>query len=98
MQRFPLEEHRGEHREHDERDDLLDNLQLHQRERPPVARETDTVGRYLECVLRQRDAPREQYHRVQRPIRADFHFLQLQVTVPRERHEDVRHDQQQDGR
>ena len=97
MQRLTLEEQRGEHGEDDERDDLLDDLELHQRERAAVAREADAVGRNLAGILEERDAPREEDDGKQRPMGGNLHLLQLQVPIPSERHEDVGHDQQKDG-
>ena len=94
MQRLTLEEQRGEHGEDDERDDLLDDLELHQREGAAVAREADAVGGNLAGVLEERDAPRKEDDGKQRPMGGDFHLLQLQVPIPGERHEDVGHDEQ----
>ena len=44
----------GEEREHDERDDLLNRLQLRRR---PAALGADAIGRRLETVIEERDAP-----------------------------------------
>lgn len=57
VQCFATEEHGGEHGEDNERDDLLDDLQLHQREGAAVARKADAVGRYLAGILEQGNAP-----------------------------------------
>ena len=75
MQRLALEEQCGEHGEDDERDDLLDDLELHQREGTAVAREADAVGRNLAGILEERDAPRKEDDGKQRPMGGDFHLL-----------------------
>ena len=97
MQCLALKEHGGEHGEHNERDDLLDDLELHQRERPAITRKTNAVGRYLARVFGQRDSPRKEDDGVERPVGDDFHFLQFQVPVPGKGHEDVGHNEQEDG-
>ena len=97
MQRLALEEQRGEHSEDDERDDLLDDLELHERERSSVADETDAVRRNLARILEERDAPRKEDDGKQGPMGGDLHLLQLQVPVPGEGHEDVGNDEQKDG-
>ena len=94
VQRLALEEQGRENSEDDERDDLLDDLELHQRERPAVAREADAVGRNLAGILEERDAPRQEDDGKQGPMGGDLHLLQLQMPVPSECHEDVGHDEQ----
>ena len=66
--------------EDDERDALLHDLELGDRECP----RTDAVRGDLERVLRQRDKPTHQDHQQQ------WLGLQLQVSIPRQGHEDIR--------
>ena len=52
-----LHENQREQREDRERDHFLDDFQLPDRERPAELRRPDAVGRNLEAVFEQRDAP-----------------------------------------
>ena len=97
LEGLALEEEVDDDREDGQRDGFLDDLELHQIERAAVARETDAVGGDGEAVLEEGDAPGEQDDQDQRPAGRDLHFLQFEMAVPRERHEDVRADQHQDG-
>ena len=56
-----LHENQREQREDRERDHFLDDFQLPDRERPAELRRPDAVGRNLEAVFEQGDAPAEQY-------------------------------------
>lgn len=51
VQGLALEEDGGEEGENHQRDDLLDDLELHQREGTAVLDEADAVGRHLEGIL-----------------------------------------------
>jgi len=76
---------------HDQRDNLLNHLELHQRERTAVTLKTNTVGGYLQAVFEERDAPREEDHKnKRRGVGEEAGLLQLQMAVPRKRHEDIR--------
>ena len=91
----PTQRHlKGDGRECDkdhEGDHFLDNLQLHQREWSAVPCKTDSVGRHLEAVLEESDAPGQENHKDKRcGIGEETGLLQFQMTVPRERHEDIR--------
>ena len=94
---LPFEKEGDNYREDGERNHLLDHLQLHQVERSAVALEADPVGRDGKAVLEESDAPGKQDDQDKRPARGDFHFLQLEMAVPGERHEDVREDKHYDG-
>ena len=94
VERLAPEEHRGEDGEDDERDDLLDDLELHERERSAVARESDAVGRNLTGIFGQGNEPREQDDAEERPVGDDLHFLKFQMPVPGEGHEDVGYHEQ----
>ena len=83
-------EHEGDHyREDGKRDDFLHDLQLEERERTAVDGRAHAVGWHHEEILYQRHAPRGQNDEYQRPVRDDVHLLQLQVAIPRQRHENV---------
>ena len=85
-----LEDHEHEDSENRKGDELLDDLELPEVERSAVADEADAVGGHHEGILDQRDAPAEKDHQRQRQLAKPSRALQLQMTVPRERHEHVR--------
>jgi len=97
MERLPLKEDVGHDGEDDERDALLDDLELHEAEGTAVALEADAVGRHLAAIFKESDAPRENDDAQQGPIGRDARLLQPQVTVPGQRHEDVAAEKQQNG-
>lgn len=70
-----------------QRNHLLDHLQLLRRK----GLRTDPVGRHLQAVLKESDAPTDKDHLPQRNL------AKLQVPVPRKGHKDIRADQQQNG-
>ena len=70
---------RRKHAKDDEGDDFLNHLELHGSE----AAVADAVGRYLEAVFEEGDAPAHDDDLPQRLI------LKLQVPVPGNRHENV---------
>lgn len=90
-----LHENQCEQREDRERDHLLDDFQFPDRERPAELRRPDAVGRNLEAVFEQGDAPAEQYDG-QYAEAFELGF-ECDVAVPGERHESVRQDEQGDG-
>ena len=57
MQLFALEKEGDEDGENGKRYNLLQHLELHETERPSVARIADAVGWYHEEVLKQGNAP-----------------------------------------
>lgn len=70
LQLFATEHKGGDKGEHYERQRLLYDFKLHQRERAAVAAEADAVGRHLTGVLRQRYEPREEDNGDERPVAA----------------------------
>ena len=63
---FHLEGYDREYGEHNKRDNLLDDLELHDIERSPTLAEAKTVGRYLKAVFEKCYSPAEGYHSYQR--------------------------------
>ena len=98
MKAFAFEQKRSEHSEYYQSDYFLQDLELNQGKRPAVALESNPVGWDLESIFKQGDSPRKQNYREQRPVGTDFHFLQLQMPVPRKSHENVRDNQHPDCR
>lgn len=68
LQRLALEENNGEDRENGNRDDLLDDLELHQRKGSAVADEAHTVCRHLTSVLEERQEPTDKDDDVERCV------------------------------
>ena len=97
LDRLPLEKEGDDDRKDGQGNDLLDDLELHQVERTAVPLEADAVRRDGEAVLEESNPPREQDDENEGPVRGNLHFLELEMTVPRERHEDVRKDEHDDG-
>ena len=83
----------GEKDENDQRNHLLNDLQLHQGERSAVALETYTVGGDLQAVLEESDSPREENNENKRcGVGEEPHVLELQMAVPRKRHKHIRRE------
>jgi hypothetical protein len=76
----------GEDGENRQGDDLLNRFQLGAREFVG----TKTIGRYLEAIFEESDAPTRNYHLPQRRVPV------FQVAVPRKSHEDIRNCQKDD--
>lgn len=90
-----MKSERGEPDEDHQCNELLKYLQLHQTERSSVAVKPHPVCGHLKAILEESDAPREQNDKNQRGgIREETGLLQFQVTVPRQRHEDIGRQQQ----
>ncbi len=96
-ERLVFEENNSKYRKNRQRDHFLNNFQLPQVERSPIARETDPVGWHLQGILKQGDAPTYENHPEQPQIIKPVHFLELQMPVPRERHKRVGQHQQSNG-
>ena len=67
LQCLAAEEENGEEREDYKCDNLLDNLELHQRKRASIADKTDAVSRNLAGILRQGNSPRKDNNGVEGP-------------------------------
>ena len=85
---FLAHEEHGERHEDGERDDLLHDLQLGERERGVA----DAVRGHLQQLLEERNAPADDGGE---PPRFAGHVFQ--VSIPGERHEAVRADEEEDG-
>ena len=87
--RHGLEIKERKHHEYYEGDDFLDDLQLV----GGVRVVAPAVGRDHEKIFKESDAPAREDDQ---PERRGFEF-RVQVAIPRERHENVRADEQHDG-
>lgn len=87
---FRLERPYGEHGKDGQRYHFLYHLELHNVERSAIVAETETVGRYLQTIFEESDAPTESYDTYQRqggkPTELLFH---LQVPISGNGHKDV---------
>ena len=90
-----LEEEVDDEGEDAQGDGFLDDLELHEVEGAAVADEADAVGGDGQAVLEKGDAPGEQDDEDERPAGRDFHFLQFEVAVPRQRHKHIAQYEQQ---
>ena len=97
LEGLALEQEHRHDREHRQRNDLLDDFQLHEVERAPVVDEADAVRRDLGAILEKGDAPRQEDDPDKRPTVRQFHFLEFEMAVPGQRHETVAENEQQDG-
>lgn len=84
-----MEEEAYDDGENGQRDDFLNDLQLHEGEGTAVTLETNTVGRNGKAVLNESDAPREGDDADEGPIVADACLLKTQMSVPSKCHEYV---------
>ena len=97
LDRLPFEQEGDDDRKDGQGNHFLDDLELHQVERPSVALEADPVRRDGEAVFEEGDAPGKQDDEDERPARGDFHLLELEMPVPGERHENVRKHEHDDS-
>ena len=95
MQVLALEKEVGDDAEHYQGDDFLDDFQLHEREWSAVFGKSDAVGGHHEAVLYAGYEPGEEYHAPERPVGRDARLVELEVAVPRQCHEDVAAEKQQ---
>ncbi len=92
------EHQQREHREDRQRHHLLNDLELDERERPAVARESEPVGRHLKAVFEKRDAPTDEDQGDQGQMSAAAVGRgEFEVAVPCDGHEYVCDHQQADG-
>ena len=74
-----LENNDGKERKYRERDALLDDLELNDTQRAPVAFKPNAVGRHPDAVFKQSHPPAKNHDRVDRPGAEvdDLHGLEL---------------------
>ena len=92
---LPLEENGDDEGEDRQRNDLLDDLQLHKVERAAVLVETDAVGRDQKAVFEESDAPGKEDDPDERPVAGDLQCIEFEVPVPGKSHQDVRKNEHQ---
>lgn len=79
----------GNEAKDNQRNNFLNNLQLHERKGAAIAFEANSIGRHLTAIFEESDSPREGNHANERPVAACTCLLQFEVTIPGKRHEDV---------
>ena len=93
-----LEDKRGDDCEHGQRNHFLNHLKLQKIEGAAVPLETNPVGRYRKTVLEESDSPRkENDENKRRGVSKKARLLELEMTVPRKRHEHIRKDEHDDS-
>ena len=91
------ENQNGENRKHEQGDDLLYDFELDEREGSSVLDEPQPVGRHLKTVFEKGDSPTGQNDEEERKGTAVVRAIELQVSVPRHRHEGIGTYEQQNG-
>ena len=91
-----LEDEQDDDAEDGQGDNFLNDFELQEVERAAVVLEADAVGRDCEAVFKKGDTPREKDDADQRPSGRDFHLGEFQVSIPGERHEDIRENKHDD--
>ena len=89
MQLLSLEHDICDDSENNQRHDLLNDFQLHKRERSAIALETNFIGRHLHAIFKEGYDPRKCYYTYEWPSVADVHLVKFQMTVPRKCHKHV---------
>ena len=89
VQSLSLKEDIGDDGEDDKRYAFLNHLELHQIKRSAIIHETDAIGWHLTAILEEGNSPTEGDDTDKRPVAAHARLLQLEVSVPSQRHEDV---------
>ena len=92
-----LEHNEGKDGKDQQRDDLLDHLELKEAEGTAVATEADTVCGHLKGIFKQCDAPADKYDADEPQIAEAFHVFELEMPVPCQCHEGIGNDKQYDG-
>ena len=94
---FALEDGGDDDGEDDERDSLLNDLELHQRIGTAINLGAYTVGWNHEGIFEQSHSPAHEDDEDQRPVfDRRMQLLELEVAIPGEGHEDIRNDQKND--
>ena len=89
VQSLSLEEDIGDDGEDDKRYAFLYHFGLDRIKWPAIIHETDAVGWYLTAIFEEGNGPAEGDDTDKRPVAAHARVLQLEVSVPSQRHEDV---------
>ena len=95
-QSLGTEDKQREDRENRERYDLLNHLQLDQREWTSIFTETDAVCGHLKEVFEQSNTPANQHDSDQAELIETLHLAEFEVAVPRHSHKHVGHHEQSD--
>lgn len=86
-----LESEDGEYHKDHQGNHFLNDLQLHQREGSAITGKANPVCRHLQTILEESNAPGEEDDKdKRRGMSEETCLLQFQMSVPRERHEDIR--------
>ncbi len=92
-----LEKHDGKNYKDDERNDFLKHLQLKQAERAAISFKANPVRRHLKHIFKQRKAPTDQNNCENSCFLQPTHFPELQMSIPRQGHENIGNNQKKNG-
>ena len=80
------------------RNNLLNNFELHERERSSVAGKADAIGRNLATILKKSNAPgKENDENKRRMVGDNLQLAQLEMAVPGKSHKDVGDDEKKNS-
>lgn len=96
MEGFALKQHRDHYSEDEQRDDLLNDLQLDERKGTSIIDKTNAIGGHLANVLKEGNSPREGDNGNQGPVFTNARFAQFQMTVPSKGHKYIAQHEQED--
>lgn len=95
--RFGFEQQGGENHKYYQGDYLLQHFEFNQGKWTSVSFETKAVGRHLEKILKQGNAPADEDNGQQPQVLKPLHFVKFEVAIPGKSHEDVRQNKEADG-
>ena len=89
MQVLTLEHYVGYYSKDTKADALLDDLKLYEIKRSAIALEPKTICRHLTAIFQEGNAPREENHSKQGPLRGYACLLQFKMPIPSKCHKDI---------
>ncbi len=97
FQNLVFKQHESKNSEYHEGNNLLNHFQLQQAKRPAIFLITQSVGGHHEAIFHKSNKPTGQDEAKNPCFFKEFQVLEFQVAIPRERHEDIGEDKQEDG-
>ncbi len=94
---FVFKSHQCKAGKHNQSNDFLYYLKLHQRERATIAFKSNSVGRNLKKIFEECNSPANEDYGHKWQGLEPFHFLEFQMPVPSHRHKNVGQNQQANG-
>lgn len=94
---FGLEKQRAEQHKNHQSNDLLNDFQLHERERSAVFLKPDAVCRHLKTIFEECDAPAKKNDTDEGQGMKPRNVFHPQMSIPRKSHENVGRNEQKNG-